>query len=92
MAVPTTCPIPWTIVEATVKSQVGNTSWEFNIMRTVDFVGRNYIRINLPAIDTSQIVDSSINSNDDIMSDPDHIYLGAWQRDLIPQLIRIHRL
>jgi len=88
MAVPTTCPIPWTIVEATVKSQVGNTSWEFNIMRTVDFVGRNYIRINLPAIDTSQIVDSSINSNDDIMSDPDHIYLGAWHRDLIPQLIQ----
>lgn len=88
MAVPTTCPIPWTIVEATVKSQVGNTAWEFNIMRTVDFVGRNYIRINLPAIDTSQIVDSSINTNDDIMSDPEHIYLGAWHRDLIPRLIQ----
>lgn len=88
MAVPTTCPIPWTIVEATVKSQVGNTSWEFNIMRTIDFVGRNYIHINLPAIDTSQIVDSSISSNSDIMSDPEHIYLGAWHRDLIPRLIQ----
>lgn len=88
MAIPTTCPIPWTIIEATVKSQVGNTSWEFNIMRTVDFVGRNYIRFVLPAIDTSQIVDSSINTNDDIMSDPEHIYLGAWHRDLIPRLIQ----
>lgn len=87
MAIPTTCPIPWTIIEATVKSQVGNTSWEFNIMRTVDFVGRNYIRFVLPAIDTSQIVDSSINSNADIMSDPEHMYLGAWHRDLIPRLI-----
>lgn len=88
MAVPTTCPIPWTIIEATVKSQVGNTSWEFNIMRTVDFVGRNYIRFVLPAIDTSQIVDSTINSNADIMSDPEHMYLGAWHRDLIPRLIQ----
>ena len=88
MAVPTTCPIPWTIIEATVKSQVGNSSWEFNIMRTVDFVGRNYIRFVLPAIDTSQIVDSSINSNADIMSDPEHMYLGAWHRDLIPRLIQ----
>ena len=88
MAIPTTCPIPWTIIEATVKSQVGNSSWEFNIMRTVDFVGRNYIRFVLPAIDTSQIVDSSINSNADIMSDPEHMYLGAWHRDLIPRLIQ----
>ena len=88
MAVPTTCPIPWTIIEATVKSQVGNTSWEFNIMRTVDFVGRNYIRFVLPAIDTTQIVDSSISSNDQIMSDPDHMYLGAWHRDLVPRLIQ----
>jgi len=88
MAVPTTCPIPWTIIEATVKSQVGNTSWEFNIMRTVDFVGRNYIRFVLPAIDTSQIVDSSINSNEEILSDPNHIYLGAWHRDLVPRLIQ----
>ena len=88
MAVPTTCPIPWTIIEATVKSQVGNSSWEFNIMRTVDFVGRNYIRFVLPAIDTSQIVDSSINTNDDIMSDPNHMYLGAWHRDLIPRIIQ----
>ncbi|MGI5841666.1 MAG: hypothetical protein ACOX6N_05615 [Patescibacteria group bacterium] len=88
MAVPTTCPIPWTIIEATVKSQVGNTSWEFNLMRTVDFIGRNYIRFILPAIDTSQIVDPSINSNADIMSDPEHMYLGAWHRDLIPRLIQ----
>ena len=87
MAVPTTCPIPWTIIEASVKSQVATTSWEFNIMRTVDFVGRNYIRLVLPAVDTSQIVDSSIKDASEVMSDPNHIYLGAWHRDLIPRII-----
>lgn len=89
MAVPTTTPIPWTLVEASVKSQVGNTSWEFNLMRTVDFIGRNYIRIVLPAIDCSQITDTATKAATvSIMSDPDHIYLGAWHRDLIPRLIQ----
>ena len=89
MAVPTTTPIPWTLVEASVKSQVGNTSWEFNLMRTVDFIGRNYVRIVLPAIDCSQITDTATKAATvSIMSDPDHIYLGAWHRDLIPRLIQ----
>lgn len=89
MAVPTTTPIPWTLVEASVKSQVGNTSWEFNLMRTVDFIGRNYVRIVLPAVDCSQITDTATKAATvSIMSDPDHIYLGAWHRDLIPRLIQ----
>ena len=89
MAVPTTCPIPWTVVESTVRSQMQQTDYEFNIMRTVDFVGRNYIRIVLPAVDCTQIVDSTVGSMTDAsyMSDPDHIYLGAWHRDLIPRII-----
>ena len=89
MSCPTTCPIPFTLVEATVKSQVGNTSWEFNLMRTVDFIGRNYIRIVLPSVDCSQILDTSTKAAAvSVMSDPDHIYLGAWHRDLVPRLIQ----
>lgn len=87
MAVPTTSPTPWTLIDATVKSQTGNLQWEFNIMRTVDFIGRNYIRMVLPAVDCSQIVDSSINTNSEVMSDPNHMYLGAWHRDLVPRII-----
>ena len=89
MSCPTTCPLPFTLVEASVKSQVGNTSWEFNLMRTVDFIGRNYLRIVLPSVDCSQILDTSVKGGDhSVMSDPDHIYLGAWHRDLVPRLIQ----
>lgn len=88
MTVPTTCPIPWTLVEATVKSQTGQESWEFNIMRTVDFVGRNYVRIVLPEVNCANITDTSVNgASVQQMSDPEHIYLGAWHRDLVPRLI-----
>lgn len=88
MAVPTTCPIPWTVVEATVKSQTQQTSWEFNIMRTVDFVGRNYIRLILPAVDTSSIRDSVVEANEGLLCAlPSHTYIGAWHRDLIPRII-----
>lgn len=88
MTVPTTCPIPWTLVEATVKSQTGQESWEFNIMRTVDFIGRNYIRIVLPEINCAELYDKATNSVDTRpLTDPEHIYLGAWHRDLVPRLI-----
>lgn len=87
MSVPTSCPLPWTLIEATVRTQQGNTSWEYNIMRTADFIGRNYIKITLPEIDTTRIRDSAINENN-YMADPEHIYLGAWFRDLIPRLIQ----
>ena len=89
LSCPTTTPIPWTLVESSVKSQVGNTSWEFNLMRTVDFIGRNYIRIVLPSVDCSQVLDTSTKAGkQESMSDPDHIYLGAWHRDLVPRLIQ----
>ena len=88
MAVPTTTPIPWTVVEATVRSQVQTQSWEFNIMRTVDFVGRNYIRLILPSVDCTYVQDSFISAHPDLaMSIPSHTYLGAWQRDLVPRII-----
>ena len=57
-------------------------------MRTVDFIGRNYVLIRLPRIDCSEIMDSAVASaTTSQMSDPDHVYLGAWHRDLIPRLI-----
>ena len=86
MSCPTTAPLPWTIVEASLKSQMQKVEYEFNIMRTVDFVGRNYIRLVLPQVDCSAIVDSA-TTNETLMSDPAHMYLGAWHRDLIPRLI-----
>jgi hypothetical protein len=86
MTVPSASPLPWTLVEAQVKSQSA-LSFEFGLMRTVDFIGRNYVRLVLPYMDTTEVVDSSINNNSDILSDPDHIYMGAWFRDLIPRII-----
>lgn len=84
-----TCPLPWTCVEANCRSQVQKVEFEFNIMRTVDFIGRNYIRLVLPAVDTTQVVDSTVGSTDNslYMSNPDHVYLGAWHRDLVPRII-----
>jgi len=87
MTLPTTTPIPWTIVEAAVRSTTGNNAWEYNLMRTIDFIGRQYLRIVLPRIDTTTITDSTINTAEDIMSNAHSIYLGAWYRDLIPRLI-----
>jgi len=87
MSVPTTSPTPWTMLEATIRSGT-QFEPEFNIMRTVDFIGRNYVRIRLPAINTTMIRDDAVaKSNVPLMSDPDHIYLGAWHRDLIPRII-----
>lgn len=87
MTCPTTCPLPWTLIEATTTKVSAGTTFEFNIMRTVDFIGRNFLKISLPAVNTSQIQDSSISSPDQVMSDPEHIYLGAWHRDLVPRIV-----
>lgn len=84
----TTTPLPWTICEATVKSKTATESYEFNLMRIVDFIGRNYVRLVLPEVDTSTVKDSYITSNpSEIMTRKDHMYLGSWQRDLIPRII-----
>lgn len=83
-----TTPTPWTFIEATVKSQTASNAWEFNIMRTIDFIGRNFLKITLPAINTSNVKDSYVNSNAvGIMQHPEHTYLGAWHTELVPRLI-----
>jgi len=83
-----TTPTPWTFIEATVKSQTSSNAWEFNIMRTIDFIGRNFVKITLPAINTSNVKDSYVTAGQvGIMQDPQHTYLGAWHTDLIPRLI-----
>ena len=86
MSVPTTSPTPWAMLEATVRSGT-QFEPEFNLMRTMDFIGRNYLRFRLPQVDTSNIRDSAVLNGIPVMSDPDHIYLGAWHRDLIPRII-----
>lgn len=81
---PLTCPMPWTVIEANQNS-ASETSVEYQIMRTIDFIGRNYIRIELPTVDTTQI--TSTITGGPIMNDPTQMYLGAWQRDLVPRII-----
>ena len=81
---PLTCPLAWSVTEAKAISTIGNTEFQFQLMRTIDFLGRNYIRIELPEVDTTQI---TINGKVNDMSDPANIFLGAWHRDLVPRII-----
>lgn len=86
---PITTPIPWSIVEAQQNEKTSTGSSEFNIMRTVDFIGRNYIRMELPEVNTQEI-GLKVNSNGEVpqpLSDPNQTYLGAWHRDLVPRII-----
>ena len=86
---PATVPVPWTIVDATVKAKTASVQWEFNLMRIVDFIGRNYCRIVLPEVDTTAVMDSAVRNNKAVkMGDKNHMYLGAWHRDLIPRIVK----
>ena len=90
---PATVPVPWTIVDATVKAKTAAVQWEFNLMRIVDFIGRNYCRIVLPEVDTTVVMDQQVragvnNGGVARMTDKRHMYLGAWHRDLIPRIIK----
>ena len=84
---PLTCPIPWVLVESDQTTST-NERFEYQLMRTVDFIGRNYIRIELPEVDTSTIAMKTKGGViPDPMTDPDQMYLGAWHRDLVPRII-----
>lgn len=78
-----TVPVSMDFVQSTIRGGNGSTSYEFNIMRTVDFIGRNYLMLKLPSIDCSEIKDQGYTSGNPY----DHTYLGAWHRDLIPRII-----
>ena len=85
---PLTCPIPWTIVEARQHGTMGADKVEYQIMRMIDFIGRNYVRIQLPEVDTSEIAMKNVNGvTPEKMQDPEQMYLGAWHRDLVPRII-----
>lgn len=90
MTCETTTPLPWTICEATRRGNgQGQHSYEYNIMRIIDFIGRNYVRLVLPEVNTAEIRDNYILTNpQQYLNDKTHIYLGAWQRDLIPRIIQ----
>ena len=89
MTCETTTPLPWTICEATRRGNgQGQHSYEYNIMRIIDFIGRNYVRLVLPEVDTSQIRDATVSTNPEkFLNDKQHMYLGSWHRDLIPRII-----
>ena len=84
-----TVPLPWTVCEATRRNNgQGAHSYEYNIMRIIDFIGRNYVRMILPQVDTSEIRDEAVRGNEALyMNDKRHMYLGAWHRDLIPRIV-----
>ena len=85
---PLTCPVPWVLVESDQSTSTNDKS-EYQIMRTVDFIGRNYVRIELPEVDTSTIAMKYKNGIiPEPMTDPDQMYLGAWHRDLVPRIIQ----
>ena len=90
MTCETTVPLPWTICEATRRGNGNGThSYEYNIMRIIDFIGKNYVRLVLPEVSTSEIRDSAVVSDPELyLQDKRHIYLGAWHRDLIPRIIQ----
>ena len=74
---PLTCPIPWTIIQASPHNS-STEEIEFEIMRLIDFIGRNYIRIELPEVDTTEIKMKAVNGViPDPMTDPEQMYLGA---------------
>lgn len=81
----TTVPLASEFVEARMRSSNQN-SYEFNIMRTVDFIGRNYLMVRLPRIDCGEIKPN--NATNTQFQNPRNAYLGAWHRDLVPRIIR----
>lgn len=84
---PLTCPIPWTIIEASQNSAT-NDKIEYQIMRMIDFIGRNYIRLELPEVNTTTIAMKNVaGKTPEPMTDPTQMYLGAWHRDLVPRII-----
>lgn len=83
-SVTTAIPIAFEYVQSNARiGGVGATSYEFNIMRNVDFIGRNFLMVKLPRVDCSEIINPATD-----YSDPTKVYLGAWHRDLIPRIIR----
>lgn len=83
-AVPNTVPLPSTVIEASEKAAFTNFSVEYNIMRHLDFIGRNILRIELPTIDLYDINAEAVSKSDPTQN----MYLGAWYRDLVPRIIK----
>ena len=89
MSCPNTVPLPWTIIDSEIRTQTTTFSYEYNIMRITNFIGRNYVRIVLPQVDTTELQDSTVLADPSKwMTDSNHMYLGSWYRDLIPRIIK----
>lgn len=84
-ATPCTCPLPWTVIEAVEKAVTGIYSKEYNIMRNLDFIGRNILRFELPMINLITLANSvDFSTYGDAA---ENTYLGAWHRDLPARII-----
>lgn len=86
-SVPNTAPLPWTIIEASEKAALTQNRVEYNIMKTLDFNGRNILRIELPTISLYDTNLQNLQANADPKEQAQHMYLGAWYRDLVPRII-----
>lgn len=84
---PSTCPLPWTIVEAVEKAALTGNAVEYNIMRTMNFIGRNILRIELPSVSLFETNYKNITNISDPKQQATVMFLGAWYRDLIPRII-----
>jgi len=87
-SIPNTCPLPWTIVEATEKSALNGFRVEYNIMRTLDFIGRNILRLELPSVSLFNTNLKNLIASGDVKTQAQNMYLGAWYRDLIPRIVQ----
>lgn len=84
----TTVPCAMDFIESNIRSGNGTTSFEFNVMRTVDFIGRNYLLFTLPEMNCTEVMAKSTDGRISELSNPHNCYLGAWHRDLVPRIIR----
>lgn len=87
-SVPNTCPLPWTIIEASEKAALNNFKVEYNIMKTLDFNGRNILRIELPTVSLYKTNLANALSVTTAKEQAQVMYLGAWHRDLIPRIVK----
>lgn len=86
--VPCTSPTPWTVIQANEKAALQNFKVEYNIMKNLDFNGRNFLRIELPPVSLYETNLLGMQSAATEAEQANNMYLGAWYRDLIPRIVK----
>ena len=86
--VPCTSPTPWTVIQANEKAALQNFKVEYNIMKNLDFNGRNFLRIELPPVSLYDTNLAGMQNAASPSQQAENMYLGAWYRDLIPRIVK----